>query len=636
MEDSAGILSGPAPMVEGDWLVSEIPGKPLAVRMSLDVVQRLGMAVREGFKSLPRRGLETGGLLIGRTRKASGKLLIDVADFEPVESEHATGPSYLLSDVDRRLLEARIAAREGKKGVSIVGFYRSHTRRNFAVTLEDSALFSSYFRKPNDFFLLIKSNDEGPPTCGLIFRENGKDLFGIPGAQFPLDLNAYALPPRETGVRAAAATVAFKATPIVPAAPPEPAVGNGAGEHYSPETAPGMQIPVAQPSVAQRPGIRSLALAAPAIPTPAALRALIPRTFALVRATPKVRLDSLLGKWPLWLVAAAVGLAISIPWSAQRRPDPVQQSLALNVANTGANLRLLWDHQASLRATHAILWITDGPQEHRFELDAKQLSQGSVSYWPTTSDVNFRLEWMSPTGKMIESVRAIGVTPVKSAALNPPAPAEPATSPAVPVADTVAVARRQTRSVTGSAQREISRKFVAPSTDTGAAANRTALPEPPALGLATAPPPDRSAKLLESIAPVKDSNSRDIADSSFGVEVQPVPHLARNIPLIGKRTPRADYAPPVPLHKSALLTLPHREVTHEVLIDVKVYVNPSGKVEYSELVSRVPKTESDLASLVVFSARRWEFEPAREGKDAVAGEVVLHYRFGPGGRASAR
>jgi outer membrane biosynthesis protein TonB len=92
----------------------------------------------------------------------------------------------------------------------------------------------------------------------------------------------------------------------------------------------------------------------------------------------------------------------------------------------------------------------------------------------------------------------------------------------------------------------------------------------------------------------------------------------------------------VPLHKSALLTLPHREVTHEVLIDVKVYVNPSGKVEYSELVSRVPKTESDLASLVVFSARRWEFEPAREGKDAVAGEVVLHYRFGPGGRASAR
>src|SRR5437879_2242116 len=124
MEDSAGVASGPEPIVDGNWLSSEIPGKPVTVRLSLDLVMRMGMAVREGFKSLRRRGLETGGLLVGATRKdRGGRLVIDVRDFEPVESEHATGPSYMLSDLDRRLLESRIAARPaGNKGNAVIGF----------------------------------------------------------------------------------------------------------------------------------------------------------------------------------------------------------------------------------------------------------------------------------------------------------------------------------------------------------------------------------------------------------------------------------------------------------------------------------------------------------------------------------
>ncbi len=45
----------------------------------------------------------------------------------------------------------------------------------------------------------------------------------------------------------------------------------------------------------------------------------------------------------------------------------------------------------------------------------------------------------------------------------------------------------------------------------------------------------------------------------------------------------------------------------DVKINVKVYVNPSGKVDFSELVSKVPDTDRDLAVLAVFAARRWEF-----------------------------
>src|SRR5260370_23669045 len=128
MEDAGAT----APTVEDGWLVWEVPGKPISVRLSLDVVSRIGMAVQEGFKALPRRGLEIGGLLIGTTRDAGNFTVVDVDDFEPVESEHATGPSYVLSDADRRLLKERIAAREASaKLPSVVGFYRSHSRKDF-------------------------------------------------------------------------------------------------------------------------------------------------------------------------------------------------------------------------------------------------------------------------------------------------------------------------------------------------------------------------------------------------------------------------------------------------------------------------------------------------------------------------
>src|SRR5450631_2361180 len=109
------IAGGVAPTVDVG-LTWEVEGKPVSIRLSPGVVGRLGMAIREGFKALPRRGLETGGLLIGTRTHAEDRVVIVIKDFEPVESEHANGPSYVLSDADRRLLEARIAAHNAVAG----------------------------------------------------------------------------------------------------------------------------------------------------------------------------------------------------------------------------------------------------------------------------------------------------------------------------------------------------------------------------------------------------------------------------------------------------------------------------------------------------------------------------------------
>jgi hypothetical protein len=160
------------------------------------------------------------------------------------------------------------------------------------------------------------------------------------------------------------------------------------------------------------------------------------------------------------------------------------------------------------------------------------------------------------------------------------------------------------------------------------------LPEPPASHPAVAPVLERSKEFLQPILP---KESPDGTDSSYRVRVEPVAgsrlaRLGRSIPLIGKRYLHADYVPPAPRHNPGLTSAPHRNVPQDVNIDVKVYVNPSGKVEYSEVLSKVASTDRDLAASALFSARGWEFIPAHAGEDPMAGEVILHYQFGPGVR----
>jgi hypothetical protein len=86
----------------------------------------------------------------------------------------------------------------------------------------------------------------------------------------------------------------------------------------------------------------------------------------------------------------------------------------------------------------------------------------------------------------------------------------------------------------------------------------------------------------------------------------------------------------MPLHHSTPMVGDdlRRHLRSEVPLDVRVYVNKSGKVDYAELLSDITDANRDLATVAVFDARHWEFTPARSGKRTVAGRAILHYRFG--------
>jgi hypothetical protein len=101
------------------------------------------------------------------------------------------------------------------------------------------------------------------------------------------------------------------------------------------------------------------------------------------------------------------------------------------------------------------------------------------------------------------------------------------------------------------------------------------------------------------------------------------------VPLLRRLRRATDFVPPRPVQDSTP-TVPE-ELLHtlktEVPLDVRVYINESGKVDYAELLSDITTANRDFATLAVFNARRWKFEPARSKARLVPARALLHYRF---------
>src|SRR5437868_9060594 len=104
----------------------DAPGGRPSVIFDRDVLQELRSRVIEAFLSLPKRGVEVGGFLLGRIETAE-PLTIRIDGFEPVLCEHRHGPSYVLSDTDRAQLEDALARRKSGSNPRVIGFYRSYT-----------------------------------------------------------------------------------------------------------------------------------------------------------------------------------------------------------------------------------------------------------------------------------------------------------------------------------------------------------------------------------------------------------------------------------------------------------------------------------------------------------------------------
>jgi hypothetical protein len=144
------------------YYVWAVPGNPVAVHLRLDVVDRLAAEFLRGLGAVPKRGAEVGGVLLGSIEPGLVKdtSIVRIDDFEPVPCSYVRGPSYLLTEDDRKLFDEVCRQRNP------VAYYRSHTREGLSLGPEDLDLALNVA-------LLVKPLPDKPGVAGFFVRENG-------------------------------------------------------------------------------------------------------------------------------------------------------------------------------------------------------------------------------------------------------------------------------------------------------------------------------------------------------------------------------------------------------------------------------------------------------------------------------
>jgi proteasome lid subunit RPN8/RPN11 len=148
---------------ESSWKVAQ---SPFVIEYPPQLLDDIRLAVVDAFFSLPRGGAEIGGILLGRHK---GERVV-VTGFEPLECEHAMGPSFTLSPRDLSRLTKLLAAVE-HEGKTVVGWYHSHTRSRVFLSEADLEVYNRFFPEPWQVALVMKPSTFDPTRCGFFFRE---------------------------------------------------------------------------------------------------------------------------------------------------------------------------------------------------------------------------------------------------------------------------------------------------------------------------------------------------------------------------------------------------------------------------------------------------------------------------------
>jgi len=562
------------------WSESE---RKFAIHVPPDVIRRLGAECWIGFKRVPRRGLEIGGILLGRTETGDDITTFWIDGFEQVESEHRSGPSYVLSESDFSHLQEAIK----KNKSASLGIFRSQTRSEQLTLQEpDVNLFGRCFETGSAVFLML-----GPvPGIAAFFAQADGSLKCI---------HQFALPSSRMSTMA------------------------------------GKTAPVSQP---EQPRVLALTEAQPC--DPPVEHDEKPTEEPAILVVPKAAVSKTVVNKASWMVAA-VAAALVLAASASmtlKAPKPLlaapdrkpPEYLHLTVERAGSALRLLWDQNSSTvhAAARAVLHIEDGNAQTDRDLGPSQLSAGSITYEPKSPDVTFRMDVYStqPNASGLVQVMNLPAQAVipRNPAVDPeykraatPAPATPA--PATPAPAQIPIAQ---------AQVEITKVVnpVAP-----AASIAVASPIPPA-----APSLVERAEAATVVRPSVAQPPISQHDPSIAMVAEPVSdsRLVRvigKVPLLRRLRKQEQTTAAVPLYQAqpTLRTLDMQGLFQPASVAVKVYVAESGAVKRAEIVEYGDPPNWSLANASLAAARKWTFHPARLDDMAVSSEVVLHFRFNP-------
>ena len=350
------------------------------------VIEELGTAATDGFNCLSHGGVEIGGVLFGVRTPDS----IEIRAQRALACEYAFGPSFTLSENDRRTIEdllASVATDPDLEGMQPVGWYHSHTRSDISLSEKDLEFYSRYFPEPWQIALVLRPYRFDPVRAGFFFREP--------------DGSVHAKTTRQEFVIAPK-----RRKPVARLQQDGDAVKDDAVKSECHE--PAVQILAVS---------RSLALqTSSAFPEPGSKKTVTIKEHAPITAFARLR-------WS-WVVVGILALvpAAAPYWLASFRSN---SGFSLRAFDVGGQLRIEWnrDARAVRNSASGVLEIEDGSGNVRNELSRDELRGGSVTYVRNTGNVLVRLRVRGARDSVMETTRFLG------------SPPQNATVPAVKAAD---------------------------------------------------------------------------------------------------------------------------------------------------------------------------------------------------------
>ena len=354
-----------------DFTTLSDPNGRVRIEYSRPAMHEIRRRAIDGLMALPRIGMGVGGLLVGVRQEG----VIRVVNSIPIPCSHAGGPSFNLTEAERKHVTELIA---GAAKPGVIGWYCSKTRGTPSLADSESAMFRDLFPGAGPIALVIRPSTVMPVRAAFYVRDAAGSI--VDGIECDLEDTIPFEGEEEKKNSSSAAPVLVSETP------------DATRETPIPEPPP----PPPEPAISR--------------PAPAPI---IPHEIDHRDRRPNSRLKS----W-MFVVAACVALAALFFFSRDLwLPAP---PLALTLAQSNGKLEIRWNTEAFRGMDRASLTINDGGDLHTLSLDRSQLNQGEYIHTPASQRVTAKISageksaiavWFAPEPKGPPPVQA-AQTPV--------------------------------------------------------------------------------------------------------------------------------------------------------------------------------------------------------------------------------
>ena len=134
-----------------DYYRWEVPNRDITVCLNFETANRLQAEVF-GSDGSPDDAIEIGGILLGRREQEGARIITFIEDFDLVPCGRRNGPFYCLSASDLREFQTALSRRRSNadQGNAVLGFCRSHKRKDIYLSPDDLSLIRTSFTEPGN------------------------------------------------------------------------------------------------------------------------------------------------------------------------------------------------------------------------------------------------------------------------------------------------------------------------------------------------------------------------------------------------------------------------------------------------------------------------------------------------------